>query len=103
MYEKMVQDGKVAVLYSPDYGAGWYSWNEQHPGLLFDKEIVEAVLGGDYKQAINIAQQKYKDAYTNGGYSLQVKWVPEGTQFYIKEYDGSERVVLETEHKFITA
>jgi hypothetical protein len=25
--EKVIRDGKVAVLYSPGYGAGWYSWN----------------------------------------------------------------------------
>ena len=27
MMEKVIRDGKVAVLYSPGYGAGWsYSW-----------------------------------------------------------------------------
>ena len=28
---KVIRDGKVAVLYSPGYGAGWYSWNWNHP------------------------------------------------------------------------
>jgi hypothetical protein len=25
---KLIRDGMVAVLYSPDYGSGWYTWNE---------------------------------------------------------------------------
>lgn len=25
--DKVIEDGKVAVLISPNYGAGWYSWN----------------------------------------------------------------------------
>ena len=24
--EKVIRDGKVAVLYSPGYGAGWSTW-----------------------------------------------------------------------------
>ena len=25
--QKVIRDGKVAVLYSPGYGAGWYTWS----------------------------------------------------------------------------
>ena len=36
MIEKLSQDGKVAVLYSPGFGAGWYTWNMTVPQILFD-------------------------------------------------------------------
>lgn len=65
-YEKYIFNDKVAVLYSPEYGAGWYSWNTEHPGLLFDKEIVQAVLDGNRKLAAEIAERKYPECYSGG-------------------------------------
>ncbi|MBD2201667.1 hypothetical protein H6G33_09940 [Calothrix sp. FACHB-1219] len=38
--KKVIRDGKVAVLYSPEYGAGWYSWHKKEE-LLFLPELVE--------------------------------------------------------------
>ncbi len=35
MIQKLSQDGKVAVLYSPGFGAGWYTWNTDAPEILF--------------------------------------------------------------------
>ncbi len=40
--EKVIRNGMVAVLVSPGYGAGWYSWND-HKELLFHPKIVEMV------------------------------------------------------------
>jgi hypothetical protein len=28
--KKVIRDGKVAVLISDGYGAGWYSWNKKY-------------------------------------------------------------------------
>ena len=89
-YEKMVKDGKVAVLVSPGFGAGWYTWNTDHEGLLFDSEIVQAVLDGDREKAARIAEEKYEDCYTGGFLDLCVQWVNVGSQFEINQYDGSE-------------
>ena len=41
---KLIRDGKVAVLYSPNYGAGWFTWNDKYLEILFDPEIVNLVL-----------------------------------------------------------
>lgn len=41
--QKVIRDSKVAVLYSPGFGAGWYSWNTKHPQLLFHPKLVEMV------------------------------------------------------------
>ena len=41
--EKVIRDGKVAVLVSHGFGAGWYSWNTEHQQLLFHPKLVEMV------------------------------------------------------------
>ncbi len=45
---KYSEDGsKVAVLYSPGFGAGWSTWARQHKEqMLFDKRFVEAAIAG---------------------------------------------------------
>ena len=30
---KLIRDGKVAVLISPEYGAGWSTWNYDLPEI----------------------------------------------------------------------
>ena len=44
--EKVIKEGKVAVLVSPNYGAGWYSWNSGYKELLFHPKLVEMVEQG---------------------------------------------------------
>lgn len=89
MTEKLERDGKVAVLVSPGYGAGWSTWNSE-PASVFDPEMAEAVLAGDNARAETIARRKYPDAYTGGVGQLTVQWVAKGDRFEINEYDGSE-------------
>ena len=102
-FEKLERDGKVAVLYSPGYGAGWYTWNSEHEGLIFDKEIVEAVLADDRTKAAEIAKRKYGDPYTGGADDLRVEWLDKGDQFEIDEYDGSESIHIIGNHSYLTA
>lgn len=92
--EKFIKDGKVAVVYSTDFGAGWYTWNlsvENSEHLLFDKIIVENVLKNDMQSAYNRAEEICPDGYI-GSQNLAVKWLPVGTKFRINEYDGCETV-----------
>ena len=91
-FEKLERDGEIAVLYSPGYGAGWFTWNTEHPGLMFDRDIVAHVLKEDRARAISLAETKYPGIYPGGGEQLQVCWVPKGQRFTIDEYDGSESV-----------
>lgn len=46
---KVIRDGKVAVVYSPGFGDGWYTWNMDCPELLFDPIIVQCVENNDLK------------------------------------------------------
>ena len=94
-FEKYAIDGKVAVLVSGGFGAGWSTWNS-YEGMLFDKEVVEILLNETLSEEeqqykiYSLCEAKYPDAYLGGVTGLGVKWVSEGTRFVINEYDGSE-------------
>lgn len=97
MVNKLIRDGKVAVLVSPGYGAGWSSWNPEYvKEMLFDAEIVEALLEDRYSDLEKLAEEKWPNAYISID-DLRVEWVPVGTEFRIEEYDGSERLVTREE------
>lgn len=92
--EKVIRDGKVAVLYSPGFGSGWYSWNEEYPEILFHPKLVELVENnqkhlitpGFIKELLGI------DIYAEGAKELRIEWIDQGSRFEIDEYDGSEVV-----------
>ena len=103
--EKVIRDGHVAVLVSPGYGAGWYSWNllhdiEDSEELLFCPELVALVESGSAPEALEgFAREKWPDACILGLKDLSIVWVPVGTKFRVHEYDGSESLVaLSIEH-----
>lgn len=100
--KKFEKDGMVAVLYSPGFGAGWYSW-ESSEEALFDPEIIQAVLDGSNIKAESIAEKKYPGMYLGGACDLQVEWIKKGSQFEIKEYDGNESVHVIGESDYLTA
>ena len=81
---------EVAVLISCGFGAGWSTWNQDDKEtLLFHKDLVQLVLDGKNAEAGRLAE-KMTDAYVGGSEDLGVEWLPEGTQFWVHEYDGSE-------------
>lgn len=96
--EKLIKDGKVAILISYGYGAGWSTWNSDCPEMLFDKEIVEILLADDvdWAKAEEVAERKYPNAYLGGLDQLEVEWIKQGTKFRVNEYDGSEYIVDES-------
>ena len=109
MTDRLIRDGQVAVLFSPGWGAGWSTW-EQDPevriAMLFDPQIADLVdqKGSDWQQkAEAMAQIKYPDAYLGGLQDLRVRWLPIGTQFRIDEHDGNELIVINGEQEWITA
>ena len=85
--EKLIKDGKVAVLISPGFGAGWSTWVHGNQECLFEPEIVEAVLAGKGTAEIErLAEAKYGEGfYTGGASGLEVFWLPVGTQFIVEE------------------
>lgn len=95
--EKVVRDGKVAVLVSPDFGAGWSTWNsEQHAAILLYHpllvQLVEEKTGTQEKLEEVLATLGLGDKhiYTGGWCDVTIEWLDEGAKFLVHEYDGSE-------------
>lgn len=102
---RIVRDGKVAVLYSPGFGAGWSSWEHTEPErVMFCPELVEAV---ERKAPLDelkaISGRLFPDTYDGGLRDLRVAWLPEGTMFRITEYDGSESIETRDETDWVIA
>ncbi len=93
MVEKYYNEqGEVAVLYSPGYGAGWYSWNREYPGILFDKDLVQLILDNNLDKFRSLAKEKYPTIYVSDSETYEIEWMEPGTLFNIEEYDGSESI-----------
>ena len=103
--EKVERDGKVAVLYSPGYGAGWSTWaaDDQKEAMCMDARIVAPFLAKGAPAAMEAAKKLFPGVYLGGGKALEVEWVEKGTAFYIREYDGSESVILMTDRDVFMA
>ena len=76
--DKVIRDGRVAVLYAPGYGAGWYSWNEAYVELLFHPKLVEMV---EQNRRTEITESWVKenlgiDIYAGGARGLEISWIP---------------------------
>ena len=99
--EKYIKDGKVGILYSPDYGAGWSTWGskENKEAMVFCKELCEAVDKGLPLQQIKvIAHARFPEEYLGGLDDIKLVFMKPGTRFRIDEYDGSESIITKDEY-----
>lgn len=95
--DRVIKDGKVAVIISPGFGAGFHTWNDI-PNLCFCPYVVNHILNGT-KDDIDVDEiKKYyglpEDDWisTIGLEKAEIQWLPQGTHFTIDEYDGSETI-----------
>ena len=100
--DKVIRDGKVAVLISYGYGGGFYTWGAPLEAI-FDPKLVELVESEDFDGANEYVMSTYQDVYTGGVEDLVVVWVDEGEEFIINEYDGNESIQLKSKTQWITA
>lgn len=104
--QKYIKDGQVAVLYSPGFGAGWYTWNTEYPQMVFDPKIVEFLIeDADDRigKIVKYCESAYPDSYLGGADDLSICWLPIGTEFRINEYDGSETIEIKEKTVWLTA
>lgn len=104
--EKYIKDGQVAVLFSPGFGAGWYTWNTDYPQMVFDPKIVEFLIEDADNltdKIVKYCENTYPDSYLGGAEDLVVCWIPIGTEFRINEYDGSESIEIKEKTVWLTA
>ena len=92
---KVIRDGKVAVLVSRGYGAGWSTWvaDEYRDIYLFHPTLIQMVEEERHREITEEWMEKelgLEDVYTGGTDGLEIEWVPVGTKFVIHEYDGHE-------------
>lgn len=99
---KVIKDGKVAVLISYGYGGGFYTWGAPTEAI-FDPKLVELVESVDFDGAEEYVMNTYHGVYTGGVEDLEVVWVDEGEEFIINEYDGNESIQLKSKTQWITA
>lgn len=114
---KVIRDGKVAVLYSPGFGAGWSTWSVVkglNNALMFEPSVVTLVEDRDNGKITNEQLVELVESYCSNRYGknevycggvddLQIAWIPVGTQFKINEYDGSESIEFKENDYWITA
>ena len=100
--EKVIKDGMVAVLVSPGFGAGFSTWGAPIEAI-FNPTLIELVQQQKVQEAIDFVEKTWEDVYTGGVQDLVVNWVPEGSEFIIEEYDGSETLMLKTDYNWIKA
>jgi hypothetical protein len=94
-FERRYDDqGLVAVLISPDFGAGWSTWTsgEQSEAMLFDSRLVDYVLQTGPEGLGAFAESLGYTGYMGGADSVRVEWLEPGTRFLVEEYDGSESI-----------
>jgi hypothetical protein len=101
--DKFIINDKVAVLYSPGYGSGWYTWNQEFPELIFSPAIVKLVADEKFEELETYMELKYPEVFKGGMMDLEIEWIPVGTEFRIHEYDGSESIELKEELNWFTA
>ena len=99
---RKIVDGKVAVLVSPGYGAGW-STELAEKEALFDPTLVDLVLASKWDAALKYAKDTYPSCYNFAVENLVVFWVPVGTEFRICEQEGYEYIELKEKVTWITA
>lgn len=101
---KKIKDGMVAVLVSPGYGAGWYSWHGVEE-LLYDPKLVDMVEEkASVENILLYCEEVYGENYYYGGAeNLEVVWLSIGTPFRIDEYGGAETIEIRDEINWMVA
>jgi len=94
--EKLIRDGKVGVIVSGGFGAGWATWSDSHEFFSMDKGLVELKLKDAPRKDVEAYMEgkEFDCPYMGGWNKARVEWVDQGDNFYIDEYDGSESLVF---------
>ena len=106
MSNKLIRDGRVAVIYSPGFGAGWSTWNTEYDDeeLIFDPGLADLIINKrPWDQIESYVTMKWPLIYVGGLEEAVVKWVVLGTKFKITEYDGSESIEFRDSDEWTTA
>lgn len=100
---RVIRNGKVAVIYQPHRGLGWFS-EHRIEALLFAPEIVELIEHDAPGSKIYEYCQKKNYGWRVMDticYGLSIHWVPLSEEFRVHESDDRETIVFKsTDHWF---
>ena len=107
-FERFEEHGRIGVLYSRGYGAGWSTWAGEDIAqqVAMDREVIEKWLSlarkpddedvlttDSRKEFEEFLTEKFGDHFYPGGIAgLTLEMIPKGTEFRITEYDGYEQI-----------
>lgn len=97
------EKGQVGVIISPEYGSGWSTYNDNNSQLVFDANLIEAVLNQNITEILTIAENILPNGYFSSVNKLEVVFLEPGTIFRIDEYDGFESIVIYNPSEYFTA
>lgn len=100
------EDGKIGVLVSGDYGAGFSTWNsEYYEFLCTDKTLVEMCINDKKEDDVGAyLESKGIDCFLDGWSDCRVEFVSKKTSFRIEEHDGYESIyIISEDSSIITA
>ena len=100
--EKVIKDGKVGVLISPGFGAGFSTWGAPTEAI-FNPTLIGLVENEKWQEAIDFVESTWDGVYSGGVEDLVVAWIDEGTKFIIEEYDGAESFLFEDKIDWVQA
>jgi len=100
--EKVIKDGKVGVLVSPGFGAGFLTWGAPIEAI-FNPTLIGLVENEKWQEAIDFVESTWDGVYSGGVQDLRVAWIDEGTKFIIEEYDGAESFLFKEDIDWVTA
>lgn len=111
--KEIIRDDKVAILYSPGFGSGWYTWHHVYE-LLRDPEVVHLVECRDNvadeervyytDKIVEYCKSTYGvDVRNRGVDDLTIEWIELGDKFRITEYDGAETIEYLTQTRWLEA
>lgn len=110
--KEIIRDGRVAILYSPGFGSGWYTWHGVYE-LLRDPEVVHLVEVRSKapedeqtyytEKILDYCKATYGDRSYLGAEDLMIEWIDLGDKFRITEYDGSETIEYLTNTRWLEA
>ena len=117
--ERYRKDGQIAVIISKGYGRGWSREHclrrsipleaHLHEFLLFNKDVVAAVLQDDLHEAVRICRERFEALGMGeefrglGRRGLAVEWIDERVDFRVTVCAGYESICFRDEVEWDTA
>lgn len=114
MVKQLVRKGKVAVAVSPGYGGGW-STSASYDVNPMDRRFNKLFARGKYDEVrellkkLGLASARQFELQDKMGLrhmgleEVKLTWLPIGTRFIIRVYDGYEWVQTDDEIKWYIA